>query len=72
MHEIQFDSLPSVHAAQVFRLAMVSDGAGRRAMRELADSGCIAPMRTPTGRVILTAADARLLFESMQGSSRPS
>lgn len=61
MHEL--DVIPVINATAVFRAAVVSEGCGRRTLRELAEQGRIHPVRTPTGRTMLSPVDGRLVFD---------
>ena len=62
---MNFDELPTIPAGHLFRAAMVSEPRGERAIRELTAAGAIKPMRTPTGRVLLSPADGRRVFDAI-------
>jgi hypothetical protein len=62
---MSFDELPVIPDGNVYRVAMVSRDCGEREMHRLAAIGEIQPVRTPTGRTLLTPADGRRLFESL-------
>jgi hypothetical protein len=60
-----FDDVALIPALGVFRAALVSQEAGQRELRRLAEAGAISPTRTPTGRILMTPSDARLVYESL-------
>lgn len=62
---MSFDELPVIPDGNLYRAAMVSRDCGEREMQRLAAAGAIQPVRTPTGRTLLTPADGRRVFESL-------
>ena len=46
----------------LFRAAMVSSTRGNRVMNILREKGEISPVKTPTGRELLTPADGETVF----------
>jgi hypothetical protein len=62
---MSFDDIPTIPAGNIYRGALVSGDRGERVLKELSDGGVITPVRTPTGRTLLTPADGRRLFEAI-------
>ena len=50
---------------RLFQTANVSKESGRKRMEELAKEGAISPLRTPTGRCLLSFEDAERLANAL-------
>lgn len=50
---------------RVYEVASVSRDYGRACLKSLEDRGVVNPLRTPTGRCLLSAADAERLAENL-------
>lgn len=50
---------------RVYEVAKISRERGRARLRDLEESGAIAPFRTPTGRCLLSIEDAELLANAL-------
>jgi hypothetical protein len=62
---MSFDEIPTIPTANVYRAAHVSATRGDRELKRLSDEGLVKPMRTPTGRVLLSPADGKTVFETL-------
>ena len=62
---MQFQESHLILASVLFREARVSQTRGNRVVRELVESGCIDPLKTPTGRHIFTPIEGKVVFETL-------
>lgn len=62
---MNFDEIPTIPVSNIYRAAHVSGTRGEKALNRLVDERLIRPMRTPTGRVLLTPSDGRAVFEAL-------
>lgn len=62
---MNFYEIPSIPAGNVFRAAMVSSTRGERVVNKLADEQRITPVRTPTGRILLSPTDGARVYETL-------
>ncbi len=60
-----FEELAIIPARNVFGAARVSTGKGELELRALVENGTVRPVRTPTGRTLLTPADGRIVYEAL-------
>lgn len=66
---MNFLELPLIPAQNVYREAKVSIGKGERELARLVEQGAVKPLRTPTGRVLLSANDGRIVFERLTAAA---
>jgi hypothetical protein len=62
---MNFESIPMILSGNLYRAAHVSATRGDRKLKELAACGAIQPVKTPTGRTLLTPADGRRVYEAI-------
>ena len=62
-----FDQIPIIPAGNIYRAAHVSSTRGDRELRRLAAERVINPMKTPTGRVLLTPPDGKAVYDRLIG-----
>jgi hypothetical protein len=60
-----FDATPLILTGNLYRAANVSATRGDRALQELVAVGAVRPVRTPTGRVLLSPADGKRVFAAI-------
>ena len=49
----------------LFREHKISQRAGRRRMKELAEQGVIEPLQTPTGRTFLSFSEVQIIWDRL-------
>jgi hypothetical protein len=61
-----FETTALVPDILIYRATLVSQERGQRELRLLTQQGKIRPVRTPTGRTLLSIHDAKRIFESLR------
>lgn len=62
---MSFDDLPVILATNIYREARVSKDGGEAVVKRLAEASAIRPVKTPTGRTLLTIADGRRVYDAI-------
>lgn len=62
---MSFEEIPTIPTGNVYKAAHVSATRGDRELKRLSDEGLVRPMRTPTGRVLLSPADGKTVYETL-------
>lgn len=62
---MSFDEIPVIPVANIYRAAMVSTTRGDRVLRELYAQQKVTPIKTPTGRIVLSPTDGRTVYEAL-------
>ena len=63
--QVSYSDTALILTTTLFRAAMVSSTRGNRVINSLREKGKISPVKTPTGRELLTPTDGETVFNAL-------